>query len=1205
MHLSFSENGPDFPIEVVDALLEGEVVFLCGAGISAQALPSFKRLVEKTFMRLNMTMNSAEKKAFKEGRYEEALGSVGRRLAEPEHLVDAVAELCKPAAGSDLTQHRTILRLSRDLENRPLIVTTNFDTMLEMAFHAEPRLPEEVQRYSLAGQALPAPGGSSFSGIIHIHGRVEDAGLRLDRTPFVVTSADYGDAYMRSGWASRFLFDLCRCKTVVLVGYRAGDAPVRYFLNVLAADRSRFPDLKDVYALDAVDPSGKADVGWNALGVIPITYEKEPGGSHSPLWRDLASLADIIEQPRKRLKALAEDLLSKKVQELTESELNKVRWLFKGRRDLFSVFIKCVTDKAWLDLFQDEQLWSEEDASWVVAGWIARDLQSPELFAIALQWVQKLQSPFVVSMSRHIQHARDLPPLWTRAWRLLELLEFEDSAHSAHIGYHLTPRLNGNEVLQGDVQRAVDCIAPRLTLGRAADFWADADAPAEPLSLYGLTKPRLTLKSVDEPRELINALLKLPDPCNVLMIANAKFQALIGLSQDAGAITPDYDNTNIDVPSVEPHSQNEFHDGLVQLVELLAALVPKAAATNRGATLNSVNSWAPLPGLLGPRLYLNAHRSQDLCDADEAISAVLSVTREVFWSTRRELALVLRERVGNASQATVAAVEERIISEASDFFRQYPIDEGEVDWRDHARDEAVWLRLKMLEMAGRLSVVGQTELDQIQDRREHLNRPVEEADYFGSYSTDVQYVRPDATPFLDAIDEDRIAVAHETRRSFDLEKREGWRAFCQADPEGAFRTLTSAPLEEANAVLWGTFISTIQQPSSEARSERRSSHTDFVAEVVTRLSEASDGFLSHIVRQMTDLYVQLPRASEKRTAGWWQRLFAIATGLDVDALAGSDGVHSRASYSAGGRLTLDLLQEIEARIKTGKGLTKDMRSRLHAAANGVGGHGVYARAVLLQFAGFVALRCGRDVTTCLKAALSGDSAEAKELRQVLLLDSPASSTSARVFGTHILKAITELTATGNRQSQAAAAKLLYPMLARYERRATKQDERGITAAAVTRSLRICNSHLRAGFVEMLVNAMPRLPKSSAEPWNEVAKPLLDAVWPPERALVERRSSRQFAALAIAAGPEFPAALKAVGPYLTNLGKQDSVSFLDKSQAPAAFPEETLTLLWKLYGRGNSDMVKVPELLDKLAIAKPALRVDRRWQWLDRKATRYD
>ena len=49
------------------------------------------------------------------------------------------------------------------------------------------------------------------------------------------------------------LFDLARCKTIVLVGYGAGDAPVRYFLNVLEADRARFPDLKPVYAFGAYE----------------------------------------------------------------------------------------------------------------------------------------------------------------------------------------------------------------------------------------------------------------------------------------------------------------------------------------------------------------------------------------------------------------------------------------------------------------------------------------------------------------------------------------------------------------------------------------------------------------------------------------------------------------------------------------------------------------------------------------------------------------------------------------------------------------------------------------------------------------------------------------------------------------------------------------------------------------------------------------
>lgn len=115
--------------------------------------------------------------------------------------------------------------------------------------------PEVISIASFAGQALPLPGSASFHGIIHIHGRIRDPAIGLDQSALFMTSADYDDAYMRSGWVSRFFFDLCRCKTVVLVGYSANDAPVRYFLNVLEADRARFRDLRTVYALDAIEGS--------------------------------------------------------------------------------------------------------------------------------------------------------------------------------------------------------------------------------------------------------------------------------------------------------------------------------------------------------------------------------------------------------------------------------------------------------------------------------------------------------------------------------------------------------------------------------------------------------------------------------------------------------------------------------------------------------------------------------------------------------------------------------------------------------------------------------------------------------------------------------------------------------------------------------------------------------------------------------------
>ena len=61
MPLRFSDDGPEFPDELINDLLEGEVVFLCGAGVSAPQLPGFKELVDQCFEELNVAKNDAEK----------------------------------------------------------------------------------------------------------------------------------------------------------------------------------------------------------------------------------------------------------------------------------------------------------------------------------------------------------------------------------------------------------------------------------------------------------------------------------------------------------------------------------------------------------------------------------------------------------------------------------------------------------------------------------------------------------------------------------------------------------------------------------------------------------------------------------------------------------------------------------------------------------------------------------------------------------------------------------------------------------------------------------------------------------------------------------------------------------------------------------------------------------------------------------------
>jgi len=56
---------------------------------------------------------------------------------------------------------------------------------------------------SFVGPGLPAVGSPEFEGIMHLHGRVGDARLRIPASNLVLTSSDFGEAYLRTGWGSR------------------------------------------------------------------------------------------------------------------------------------------------------------------------------------------------------------------------------------------------------------------------------------------------------------------------------------------------------------------------------------------------------------------------------------------------------------------------------------------------------------------------------------------------------------------------------------------------------------------------------------------------------------------------------------------------------------------------------------------------------------------------------------------------------------------------------------------------------------------------------------------------------------------------------------------------------------------------------------------------------------------------------------------
>jgi hypothetical protein len=304
--LRFLEQGADIPDELIRSVTEGNATFLCGAGVSLRVgLPTFKRLTEDVYSHMGEGYKdeAAEAHAMKSKEYDRALRALEKRTHLPRtesRVRNAVSELLT-APACPLPDHLALLQLSRDTEGRPRLLTTNFDTLFE---HAA-KLGGLGNIRSHAGKSIPKPGGERDYGIFHLHGMIGDDALKLDGTDLILTSADFGDAYLRDGWASQYVEDRMRLGTLVLVGYSAEDAAMRLLLETLDADRDRFRDMKDIYAIE-IGTSDSASL-WKAKGIKPIEFS-----DYDKIYETLSEWARYATDPRGYSKTRAASILAPK-----------------------------------------------------------------------------------------------------------------------------------------------------------------------------------------------------------------------------------------------------------------------------------------------------------------------------------------------------------------------------------------------------------------------------------------------------------------------------------------------------------------------------------------------------------------------------------------------------------------------------------------------------------------------------------------------------------------------------------------------------------------------------------------------------------------------------------------------------------------------------------------------------------------------------
>lgn len=293
------------PERLLLAHAQGRVLFVVGAGVSKQAgMPDFEELVLLVYAEVDHAVHeillqvaprdvstissrqAAEVRRFESGEFDVVLGMLERRIdgtSSPTTKVrQAIGAVLRDPTKKCAPIHRTLMRLANRGGART-IVTTNFELLLQSA------CSKSIETYALGG--IPRPNrGDDFSGVLHVHGALS---RRADRqSDLIVSDRDFGEFYLRRRSVPDFIYDAARLFFIVLVGYRANDPPMRYLFNAVAADGSRFDDLKERFVFlgaKSPDPIGTED--WKARGITPITYDSMDG--HKALAETLSKWAAL------------------------------------------------------------------------------------------------------------------------------------------------------------------------------------------------------------------------------------------------------------------------------------------------------------------------------------------------------------------------------------------------------------------------------------------------------------------------------------------------------------------------------------------------------------------------------------------------------------------------------------------------------------------------------------------------------------------------------------------------------------------------------------------------------------------------------------------------------------------------------------------------------------------------------------------------
>ena len=1120
--MRFLPDGADIPDHLVRAAIRGDVVILCGAGVSSRAgMPLFKSLTEQVYAALGETpANEApEQNAFEREEYDRALRSLEKRTRPPgdsrSRVREAVAALLRAPDGVEFPDHRALLEISKDSVGCPKLLTTNFDTLFERAA-ADAGLADVPNH---AGKSLPKPGGPRDYGVLHLHGHIADEMLGFEGTDLVLTSADFGDAYLRDGWASRYIEDRMRLGVLVLIGYRAEDAAFRLLIETLDADRARFGDLKDIYTIEKNEADSASF--WRAKGINPIEFI-----SYDAIYATLAEWARFAARPadygRERLQAV----LPKLPDATTEFERDQARF-FLETDDIAATLADINPPLAWMPMLVDWNLIGSDERG--LARWIELNLNEEQAVRDVVANIHLLGPDVAESLEhRLLDEEERLLPVLAQSWRIIiRNLRAANQGFPRSAWFGLKPRIMRGDQSPEVLERLSAVLRPKLSIKKRFYLRDEDVMPAAQLSDIMLIEYKVE-DDISEAEVLeawpqdtsaeadANMLGYLAEALD-LTLADA---LEIGIESNEG-----YGVSDVDIPSVANHPQNEHHSGFLEITRVIAELWTRLAQKDPDRALDFLNRWRASRFRLNHRLALYA-----CADPSVPVGVVADVLTglpngELFLTNAAvEVYSLLKARWNELTPTKRTVIEQRLCEgPPREWFREG----AEID---RAIDRCRFDVLGQMEQTGfQLGAATKAVLKEIRERwPQWILRP-EEQTGFRIWSSIGHGVVGDPTKLQGIADDRLVAEAMRIDAAADFGAGDSWRALCITEPDRALRGLEA----EAQAGRW---------PEKAWRPffwERQTLGGPDVGERVARLLlDCPEDQFGEIAGEscywLTKRYAAINDSDQWKL---WDKIL-VATSNEQDEADNAGDLLTQAHDAPSGQLTEFLLHKLREQ-KSKEDLSQDLRERMDRLVAIPGFFGKLAR---VRFAA--------------EASLLFDLAPDWTRQRILPLfewSSPEAPAmwSARNFSNYIgtpeLVGLTkepflELFGRANRlpkRLQDYAEWLVVIALA------NQSDNVGypITTMEIRSALRRSGENALRIVAHRLAQEMENArPDERLARWRNVVGPVFQEIWPLDVELQTAASTFKLVQILQATGEAFPEAADVIIPFIRadRPGRYDTV-----------------------------------------------------------------